>query len=86
MIDDHDFGGNRVPRRKLAQHRRRFDLVRHHHRLHESLDQVTVDIRGLGLGIDGDDPAGKGIALGGLRFGTMAGSGDKGRAEQEDAK
>ena len=78
VLDHHDIGGNRVSRGKLAQHRHWLDLVRHHHRFHESLDQVAIDTGGLRLVIDGDDPAGKVVALSGLRFGTMAGSGYKG--------
>ena len=79
-LDHHHLGGNRVPRRNLPQHRRRLEFVTHHHRFHETLDQVAINSRGLGFRIDGNDPSRKPIPLGiGWGIRAMAGRTRKSR-------
>jgi hypothetical protein len=81
-LDHHDFRGDGIAGSELAEHRRWLDFVRHGHGVHEAGDVVAVDDRGLGLGVDRNDAAGKGIALG-RRFRAMAGGDENSKRKEE---
>jgi hypothetical protein len=82
-VDDHDFGGNRIPRRKLGERRWRLHFVGHRHGVHESGNLVAVDDGRLLLSIDGHDAAGEGVAFRGGRFRSITSCGGDSSGESE---
>src|SRR5271165_2413077 len=72
-VDDHNFGGNRIAGRKLADRRWRLHFVGHRHGVHETGNFVAVDDGGLVLSVDGNYAAGEGVTFRGGRLCAMAG-------------
>jgi len=71
--EEYDVGRDGIAGSELIQGPRRFDLVRHGHRVHEAGNVVAVDEGGFSLRVDRDDAAGEGVALRCWRIRAMTG-------------